>query len=511
MNEMNLNFSGYIAAAVLTAAFMPIAIRFARTFRIVDVPDTRKIHSIPIPRFGGVAVFVISLMVILLADACGLLRLWPDGLPLLSGAFLMFAVGLWDDLRGLTARQKLVFQCVAAVHLCMAGGTVESFSLGTTTFVFPSVVSWGVSILWLIGLTNAINMTDGLDALASGVGAIVLIFLGIAALTIGNSLLAFCLFVVSGSLAGFLVFNSNPARIFLGDSGSLFLGFLLAGASLQIMQNGPINLYSAPLTALLVPVLDTLLVMLRRHLERRSVFSADQNHFHHRLLKMGYSQWQAVLIIYGLTFCGAMAGLVQLVVPSVLALGLFIAFFTVIVCVFRKVGAVRFREMIAGLRKNASIKTQMRHECHRCDTVELHFQKADTLEQWWEAVCLAAESLGFRGLHFSNACPDQTGQEWLWSHPDPKICREGMISMTVPVYDLNANVSHRLRVDVQPGDSFESAGRTLTLFARLIDKYGRIRHDGYEKQMLLALAQSGHRVCSELSVPKKEGYEKMGA
>ena len=325
MSEMSLNLLGYAAAALLTAAFTPAAIRFARAYRIVDAPDARKIHSTPIPRFGGVAVFVVSLAVILSANAFGLLSLFPGLLPLLLGAFLMFAVGLWDDLRGLSARQKLAFQCVAAVHFCMAGGRAESISIGTLEIVFPYALSWGLSVLWLIGLTNAINMTDGLDALASGLGAIVLMFLGVAAMVIGMLPLAFCLFVVSGSLAGFLVFNSNPAKIFLGDSGSLFLGFLLAGASLKIACRGPINLYLISLTALLVPILDILLVMLRRYLERRSVFSADRNHFHHRLLDRGYPQRQAVLTIYALTCVGLLAGLLQLFVHPAAAVLLFCA------------------------------------------------------------------------------------------------------------------------------------------------------------------------------------------
>jgi UDP-GlcNAc:undecaprenyl-phosphate GlcNAc-1-phosphate transferase len=509
MSEMSFNLFGYAAAAILTAAFTPVAIRFARAYRIVDAPDARKIHSTPIPRFGGVAVFVVSLTVILSANAFGLLPLFPGLSPLLLGAFLMFAVGLWDDLRGLSARQKLAFQCIAAVHFCMASGCAESISIGTLEIVFPYVLSWGLSVLWLIGLTNAINMTDGLDALASGLGAIVLMFLGVVAMVIGMVPLAFCLFAVSGSLTGFLVFNSNPAKIFLGDSGSLFLGFLLAGASLQVARRGPINLYLIPLTALLVPVFDILLVMLRRYLERRSVFSADRNHFHHRLLDKGYPQRQAVLMIYALTCVGLPAGLLQLFVHPAAAVMLFCVHCAGVTFVFRKVGAFRFREMIAGLRKNAHLNGQMQRERRRYERVELHFRKADTVQQWWKAVCLAAETLGFRGLILSYVCPDGTGGQWVWHNPDPQACQEGMISMTVPVYDPKAKLSHRLRVDVRPGDSFESAGRTLTLFARLIDKYGSIRNDKHEKKLLMAIADGGIAV-SETTPFTEDAYETVG-
>ena len=507
MNEISLNLFGFAAGGLLTAAFTPAAIRFAQAHKIVDAPDARKIHRTPIPRFGGVAVSVGSLAVIVSANAFGISAVFPTLLPLLTGAMLMFAVGLWDDLGGLSARQKLVFQCVAAVHLCMADGRIETITMGGLEIVFPQALSWGVSLLWLTGLTNAINMTDGLDALASGLGAIVLMFLGVVAMVIGMIPLAFCLFAVSGSLAGFLVFNSNPARIFLGDSGSLFLGFLLAGASLHIARCGSLNLCLIPLTALLVPILDIFLVMLRRSLERRSVFSADRNHFHHRLLDRGYPQRRAVLTIYGLTCCGLAVGLIQLFVHPAAAIVLFGIHVTGVVLVFRRVGAVRFREMLAGLRKKAHLNSQMQHERRHYERVELHFQKADTVEQWWKAICLAAETLGFRGLYFSYINPNQTASHWVWHNPDPQVSRKGMISMAVPVYDPKTKTQHRLRVDVQPGDSFERAGRTLTLFARLIDKYGSVCEIEHERQLLTAISDSGLCAVTGMGVCREDVYE----
>jgi len=509
MNELNFNLCGYAVTAVLTAAFTPMAIRFAKTYRIVDMPDARKIHVMPTPRCGGVAVFIISMLSILLAETAGFISLSFQLKTLLLGAFLMFVVGLWDDLRGLSARQKLVFQMCAAMLLCLAGGRVESIDLFGRTWVFGWLFSWTLSVIWLVGLTNAINMIDGLDGLASGLAAITLALLGVTAVGFGYSAMAFCLFSVSGALAGFLVFNGHPAKIFLGDSGSLFLGFLLAGASLQIARDGSLKMYLAPVTALLIPIFDALQVMLHRNLDRRSVFAADQNHFHHRLLRCGHSHQRAVLTIYGLTFIAVLIAMVQSVVSPAIAAAMFTIYFTAIVFVFRHVGAVRFREMIAGLKNNAQHNRQIRYERRHYERIELHFQKADTIGQWWNAACLAAESLGFRGLCFSCQTADQTPFEWVWQHCSA-VCDDKTITMAIPIHDPKTKKTHWLRIDTLSEGSFESVGRNLMLFARLIDRYGKMQSNGYEKKLLSALFECGQS--SGIQEPdRQEAYETIVA
>ncbi len=304
----------FVVALVVATLLTPAVTALARRSGLVDVPDqVRKMHARPVPRLGGIAV----VSAFLVAVAVGALNLvLADGVPFLAdtklavgfvlGALAIAGLGIYDDLRNTNAKQKLAVQCLVAVGMWSAGFGVD---LGPEL----EPLSFAVTLLWIVGVVNAVNLIDGLDGLASGVGlAAALAMFGVA---LANGQWLPCLFMaaLAGGLSGFLIFNFNPARIFLGDSGSLFLGFVLALTSLWI-QKGSASpaLTLVPLFALGLPLLDTTLAIVRRLGRRQNPFTPDREHLHHRLLALGLSHRRAVITLYAFALVCALAALAML-------------------------------------------------------------------------------------------------------------------------------------------------------------------------------------------------------
>ncbi len=299
----------FIVAALVSACLTPLARRLAFRLNLVSTPGGRHVHSQAIPRLGGLSIFiaVASSMVVLVAS--GKLSTVLDAptawklLGLSIGASMMFAMGLADDMKGIRARYKLLVQIIAATTAFAFGFKIDlisvpflgDFSMGA--FAFP------VTLFWVVGIVNAVNLIDGLDGLAAGVVFVAALTNFVVAMVMGTPLVAVLMPPLAGAVLGFLFYNFNPARIFMGDAGSYFLGFVLALCSIS----GPLQKASAavsivvPIVALGVPIVDTMLAVLRRVLEKRSIFSPDRGHIHHRLIDMGITHRRAVLIIYGVS------------------------------------------------------------------------------------------------------------------------------------------------------------------------------------------------------------------
>jgi UDP-GlcNAc:undecaprenyl-phosphate GlcNAc-1-phosphate transferase len=282
----------------------PPIIRLAVRWGAIDRPGNGKIHTRAVPRLGGVAVvagfLAASLLACLLSPAEMGMERGRHYLGIILGGAIIVALGIYDDRKGAKAPVKFVIQILAALVLVGFGYGVEKVTnpLGGQL----PVGWWGVPLIvgWIVLLTNALNLIDGLDGLAGGVAAIAGIILFFAAFPEGPFVPLLALSLV-GACLGFLRYNFFPARIFLGDTGSLFLGFLLAALSIQGSFKTTAGMALAlPLVALLIPLADTVTAFFRRLLTGHHPFAADQRHVHHRLLAMGYSQTQAVLLIYAL-------------------------------------------------------------------------------------------------------------------------------------------------------------------------------------------------------------------
>jgi UDP-GlcNAc:undecaprenyl-phosphate GlcNAc-1-phosphate transferase len=304
-----------LAAALVAGGLAPRMRRIGFAIGAVDRPDGRKVHATAVSRLGGIAVWGAVAAVVALAAGLGIL----DGAafarvrvtwPLLAvGSAILTLVGVVDDVRGLHAGTKLLAQ-VAAAALVVAAGCVirEATNPITGASVALGPVAVPLTMLWVIGVTNALNLIDGLDGLAAGVGLIVSGTLCLISLTAGRADVAMLSGILAGALVGFLYFNFNPATIFLGDSGSLFLGYALAVLSLESAHKGATAvLVLAPILALGVPIMDTTLTVLRRLLSSASLMQADRDHIHHRLIALGLSHRRAVLVLYAACLLGNVA------------------------------------------------------------------------------------------------------------------------------------------------------------------------------------------------------------
>lgn len=308
-----LGFRAFIISLVLT----PICRDIFRSYGVVDQPDgERKVHRYPIPRVGGLAIAIAYLVAYVLVRpeagsplAQQLSLVWR----LLPGAALAFGIGLLDDLFDLKAWIKLVGQVAAAGLACVGGVRILSIG-GASTDAWWNIP---LTMLWLLACMNAFNLVDGLDGLAVGVGLFATLSVFTAAMMQHNMVLAVATFPLAGALLAFLCYNFNPATIFLGDSGSLLIGFLL-GCYAAIWSNKSATLLgmTAPLMALSIPLLDVALAIVRRFLRHQPIFGADRGHIHHRLLDRGFTPRRVVLVLYGLCGLAAAFSLLQLVVHS---------------------------------------------------------------------------------------------------------------------------------------------------------------------------------------------------
>jgi UDP-GlcNAc:undecaprenyl-phosphate GlcNAc-1-phosphate transferase len=267
----------------------PVLIELARRRGWVDQPNARSVHKQPIARLGGVAIFFAAMLatlpVLFVQNTIGdsFRDLGIKILALLTGASMMFALGLYDDLHGLRARFKLLTQLAAAILVCACGIHIQSITVQDLFALNFGIYGCPITILWIVGITNAVNIIDGLDGLAAGISAIACGVIAIMAVLHGNVVLAILMLALLGSLTGFLFFNFSPAKIFMGDCGSLYIGFTIATASVITgSKTYALAGIALPILVLGIPIFDTLFSMLRRFLQRRGMMSADRSHFHHR-------------------------------------------------------------------------------------------------------------------------------------------------------------------------------------------------------------------------------------
>jgi UDP-GlcNAc:undecaprenyl-phosphate/decaprenyl-phosphate GlcNAc-1-phosphate transferase len=304
-------------AFIISLVLTPICRDIFRSYGVVDQPDAkRKVHRYPIPRVGGLAIavsYLLAYLVVRPEEGSPLAQQLSLVWRLIPGAALACAIGLLDDLFNLRPWIKLAGQIGAAGLACLSG--VRILSIGGA----PTEAWWNVplTILWLLACMNAFNLVDGLDGLAAGVGLFATMTVFTAAMIQHNMVLAVATFPLAGAMLAFLCYNFNPATIFLGDSGSLLIGFLL-GCYAAIWSNKSATLFgmTAPLMALSIPLLDVVLAIVRRFLRHQPIFTADRGHIHHRLLDRGFTPRRVVLMLYGLCGLAAAFSLLQFVMHS---------------------------------------------------------------------------------------------------------------------------------------------------------------------------------------------------
>ncbi|MCR3956310.1 MAG: undecaprenyl/decaprenyl-phosphate alpha-N-acetylglucosaminyl 1-phosphate transferase [Gudongella sp.] len=291
----------FVVAAVIAFAATPFVIKIAPKIGAMDIPkDDRRVHKDPMPLIGGVAMY--------LAIAAGMFVFLPksrDFITIFAGATIILISGLKDDIRGTTPKEKLFYQLLAAAIVIWGGVQVDfvtnPFADGNP-ILYLSWIGIPITLFWIVGITNTLNLIDGLDGLAGGVALISALSFTFVALKLEMDQIAILAALVSGACLGFLPFNFNPAKIFMGDTGALFLGFMLAVISIEgVMKSVATIAMLVPVIILGVPIFDTTFAIFRRLLSGQSIMAADKSHLHHRLLERGFSQKKTVLILYGIS------------------------------------------------------------------------------------------------------------------------------------------------------------------------------------------------------------------
>lgn len=290
----------FITAVALVLIFTPLAIKLAPKIGAIDIPkDNRRMHTRAMPRFGGMAIYIgtVGSMLIFLPYSNSLMGL-------IAGGTLMLIVGVIDDIKGMPAKVKLGFQVLCAIILFMFSTRISFITnpFGEGYYFLPWIVSLIVTVIWVVGITNTINLIDGLDGLAAGVTFIASISIAYIAYIDSRIEICMAMLAIAGSSLGFLPYNFNPARIFMGDGGSLFLGFMIAGLSvIGPLKSATIVATIVPVLVLGLPIFDTAFAILRRLANKRPIMEADKGHLHHRIMAVGFGQKRTVLMLYGIS------------------------------------------------------------------------------------------------------------------------------------------------------------------------------------------------------------------
>jgi UDP-GlcNAc:undecaprenyl-phosphate GlcNAc-1-phosphate transferase len=294
---------GFLLALAVVLLLTPGVGRFARILGVVDQPgETRRVHSVPVPRLGGIA-----LLLGVFVPALAFLQLDGAYRGILLGAAIAATVGAIDDFRGLPWWAKLAGQVSAAAVAVGFGVTVDRFTFpGFGSQALPEWFAGGATIVWVVAIMNMVNFLDGMDGLAAGVCAIAGSTFAVIGLSLGAPDAALLSAIVAGACFGFLRHNFYPARIFMGDSGAMLLGFLLATVSIEgLVKTAALATLVLPLLVLAIPIIDTSFVFAKRLKYRQPLYEADRTHLHHRFMNIGFSQKRAVAYMY--VWCGILA------------------------------------------------------------------------------------------------------------------------------------------------------------------------------------------------------------
>lgn len=286
----------FFVALVVALIVTPFVKKLAIYMGAVDKPNHRKVHSRIMPRLGGLAIYIAFLAAYLWVAPQNKLT-WG----IIAGGTIIVITGLIDDRFQISPKLKLLGQLIAAIVVVGSGLTVEFINLPFSGIFIFGWLSIPITILWIVGVTNSVNLIDGLDGLAAGVSAIATTAILIVALIMGNEEVSMLSVALLGATLGFLYYNFYPAKIFMGDTGALFLGFMLASMSILGFKYVTLFAFVMPILILGVPISDTIFAIIRRKINKKPIYEADKNHLHHRLLQLGLSHRQTVLVIYGIS------------------------------------------------------------------------------------------------------------------------------------------------------------------------------------------------------------------
>lgn len=334
----------FIISMITAIAITPLVIKLAKKIGAVDRPSQRKVHARVMPRLGGVAIFA---GVVVGYFVAGLYEAKITGITV--GALIIIALGIFDDKFELSAKIKLAGQILAASAVIGSGLAIEVLNIPFMGKFELGLLSIPVTLIWILAITNAINLIDGLDGLSAGISSIVFATIAFLAFTSDKMLILTLSLILLGSTLGFLFHNFHPAKIFMGDTGSLFLGYSISVLSLLGLYKS-VTLFSfvVPIMILGVPIFDTSFAIIRRIINKKPITAPDKSHLHHRLLALGFSHRQAVLMIYGFGLIFSLAAITFETLTMWWAITIVLFIFIAFQIVAEKIGLVneRFRPIL---------------------------------------------------------------------------------------------------------------------------------------------------------------------
>ena len=412
---MNTFFALFLIATIASLVTTPLIRRLCQRYKLLDIPaDDRRLHRRAIPRLGGIALFLscgLALSALPFVDNLltqALRALSFEAFTLFVPASLVLLLGIYDDLRGANATVKFIGLGLISTLFFALGGRIDAVSIPFVgTIELPMAISYLVTILWLVGITNAFNLIDGMDGLAAGTALFSSLVILAVSVSQQRTLSIVVTLVLCGALAGFLRYNFNPASIFLGDSGALFVGFLLAALSVLGTQKATTAVaVVVPILAFGFPVVDTAITMSRRAISRKPIFQGDKEHIHHMLLERGWSQRRAALVLYGV--CAAF-GLVAVMFPATGAKLTGFLMFVISVAVIIAVGHLRYHEvdeLRAGVKRTVGDRRVKVANNVRVRRAAKALSRASDLHELFQAM---RSMLEFGEFTYANAMVGQPG------------------------------------------------------------------------------------------------------
>lgn len=294
---MNRYILALIVPLIISFTLTPFAKQVAKMVGAIDTPkDDRRIHKKPIPRLGGLAIFLATTVSMIL-----MLELERDIVAIIVGGLVIAISGLIDDTKEVSPKLKISFQLLASLILIYGGVEIKILTnpFSELGYINMGIMAVPITIFWVVGITNTVNLIDGMDGLSAGVSSISAITLAIISYIVGDTNISIISLIIAGAALGFLPYNFNPASIFMGDTGALYLGFMLSAVAIEGTVKGAATVaIIVPILSLGLPVFDTTFAILRRYKNKRPIMQADRGHLHHRLLDLGLGQRRTVIILY---------------------------------------------------------------------------------------------------------------------------------------------------------------------------------------------------------------------
>lgn len=475
---MKTYMTTYFGTVMVAMLLVPVISRLAKRYRIVDAPGPRKVHQKPIPRIGGIAFAVSTLAIVLplffLNNEIGqsFRAEKTQFLVLLAASVFIFVVGLIDDLISVRGRVKLVCLIGASLAICASGATLRCFSLGTWLELQTGWAAWPLTVFWITMITVCMNLIDGLDGLAAGIAAMVCAAVALTAYLTDQAAMVVLMLALLGSVTGFLFFNAHPAKIFMGDSGSMFLGFLIGASSIvcQAKTSTAVGLI-LPFLALGVPIFDTIFAVLRRRvLERRSAFAPDRKHLHHRLLDLGLSQRMVVAIIYAITAINTSLGVFMLTSESAWRAGLLAGGLVLLLLLFACLTGNPPHRIVMALKRNWEITQESKREQRCFERAQVKMRDAASLDAWWESLCDMGGRMHFQSLELWRRRNGQLANVRVWYSQGTPTGRTAQVGLPLRT-NGNGAAGWEMRASIGINGYLELGGRQAMLLARLMDEF----------------------------------------